>query len=82
MPSSARSVASPSTFFPAGFRFSLYAHLAGGHGSYQLGRYLRDDEGATVWAWQWPEPLLCSPVLPHRVTLHNVVVELPGPGTL
>ena len=67
-------------FFPAGFRFSLYAHLVGGHGSCQLGLHLRDDEGATTWQWQWPEPTLCSPLHPYRITLHNLIVEFPAPG--
>jgi hypothetical protein len=68
------------SFFPAGFRFSLYAHLADGHGSYQLGLHLRDEEGTTVWQWQWPEPTQFDPLQPHRLALHDVVVEFPAPG--
>jgi len=68
-------------FFPAGFRMSLYAHLTGGHGIYQLALELRDMDGEAIWQWQWPEPTRYDhPLEPHRVVLHDLVLPFPRPG--
>jgi hypothetical protein len=68
-------------YFPSGFRLSLYAHLTGGHGTYDLALELRDDEDQAVWGWQLPEPIRHDdPLLPHRISLHDVVVAFPRPG--
>jgi hypothetical protein len=69
------------TFFPAAFRFSIYAHLADAQGVYHLRLELRDSAGDTPWAYDWPEPIRHpNPLEPHRITLHDVVVDFPKPG--
>jgi hypothetical protein len=69
------------TFFPAGFRFALTFFLNNGHGAYQLALQLRDAEGSTVWAGQWPHPVHCEdPLSPHREVLPDVVATFPEPG--
>jgi hypothetical protein len=68
-------------FFPAGFRFSLYADICGGHGPFELALELRDQDLATVWNWRWPQPFHhANPLEPRHVILHDVVVEFPRPG--
>jgi hypothetical protein len=69
------------SFFPAGYRLSLYADLCGGHGAYELAPEPRDEELETVWGWRWPE-LIChgNPLEPHHVILHDLVLSFPRPG--
>jgi hypothetical protein len=67
--------------FPAGFRFSLFAHLTGGHGTYRLGLELRDDDGDTAWKFDWPDPIhYPNPLEPYRISLRGVVIEFQKPG--
>jgi hypothetical protein len=69
------------SFFPAGYRLSLYADLCGGHGAYELALELRDEDLETVWGWRWPEPIRHgNPLEPHHVILHDAVLKFPRPG--
>ena len=67
--------------FPAVVRLSLYVHLTGGHGQYQLTLVLRDSEDEPVWQWSPPKPLEHEdPLSPHQVTFSDLVIEVPRRG--
>src|SRR5262249_51893449 len=71
----------PLAKFPADVRVSVYAHLPGGHGRYQLTLCLRDSADEVVWQWSPAEPLLHdNPLFPHEVTFHDLVLTVPKLG--
>ena len=47
----------PITEFPAAIRLVVYAHVAGGHGTYPLAFILRAADGDTVWRKDAVSPL-------------------------
>jgi hypothetical protein len=67
--------------FPAQCQFSVYAHLTGGHGTYDLELVMRDAEDNVVWSWPLPEPFqLLDPLSPHQIALQDIVLEFAAPG--
>src|SRR5262245_39331107 len=71
----------PLPHFPAKARLSVYAHLTGGHGVYQMALELRDSEEQVVWQWQAPTPLRHDePLQSYRWTLYDAILEFPCPG--
>jgi hypothetical protein len=67
--------------FPANVRVSVYVHLTGGHGQYQLTLALRDSQDEVVWQWTPSEPLRHDdPLAPHQVSFHDLVLSVPDSG--
>jgi hypothetical protein len=67
--------------FPFAYRLSIYAHLTCGHGSYALTLQLRDGDDQQLWVWDCPKPIrLDNPLVQHRFTLYDAVLEFPEPG--
>jgi hypothetical protein len=68
-------------FFPISYKLSLYADLCGGHGTYQFALELRNQDLETVWACQYSQPIRQDdPLAPHKVILHDLVLEFPSAG--
>jgi hypothetical protein len=66
---------------PLNFTLSIYAHVTGGHGAYDMGLELRDGDESPLWKWNWPEPIrLDDPLMPHRLVLYDARVEFPALG--
>jgi hypothetical protein len=71
----------PITEFPAVIRFALYAHVTGGHGTYQLAFELRAADGDGVWQWQTVDPLHhADPLTPMQITFDELRVSVQQPG--
>jgi len=67
--------------FPLAARLSIFAQLTCGHGDYDLVLQLWDTEDCVLWEWQCPKPIrLLSPLVPHRFTLDDALLEFPRPG--
>ena len=63
----------PIPTFPAEVELSVYAHITGGHGSYDIEITLRDAEGDSVWSWTPPKPLEHpDPLEPQQLLLHSL----------
>jgi len=67
--------------YPGPLRLSVYAHLTGGHGVYQMALELRDGDDQVAWRWQAPVPLRYDePLRSHRLVLYDAILHIPGPG--
>jgi hypothetical protein len=71
----------PIPTFPAEIELSVYAHITGGHGSYDIEITLRDAEGDSVWSWTPPKPLEHpDPLEPQQLLLHGLNIFVPRAG--
>ena len=71
----------PIDTFPALVTVSVYAHITGGHGEYELDFLLRNAANDTVWSWGPQSPLQHEdPLMPQQVAFHDLVLEVPSPG--
>jgi hypothetical protein len=71
----------PIDTFPAVVTVSVYAHITGGHGEYELDFLLRNSSNDTVWSWIPQSPLQHEdPLMPQQVAFHDLVLEVPSPG--
>ncbi len=60
---------------------SVYAALAGGHGSYLPRLELRDMDGQAVWEWNAPSPFAYGePLFPHELNLFDLPIAIPKLG--
>jgi hypothetical protein len=67
--------------YPVSSRFSVYAHLTDAHGRYQLSLRLVDGDDQVTWEWTVPGLIEeGDPLAPHRVVLHDLVLDFPHPG--
>ena len=67
--------------FPALVKVSVYAHITGGHGEYELDFFLRNAANDTVWSWGPQSPLQHEdPLMPQQVAFHDLVLEVASPG--
>ncbi|MFO0800087.1 MAG: hypothetical protein U0804_21685 [Gemmataceae bacterium] len=67
--------------FPADVRLSVYAHVTGGHGSYDLEFQLRGADGAVVWRWRPAQPLdHPNPLVLHQLAFHELLLTVPAAG--
>jgi hypothetical protein len=66
---------------PFTIRLSLYVHLSGGHGLYQMAVHLRDSSDVIPWRWDLPKPLdLPDPLQQLQLGLYDLAIEIPKPG--
>jgi hypothetical protein len=60
---------------------SVYAHITGGHGEYELDFLLRNAANDTVWSWSPQSPLQHEdPLMPQQVAFHDLLLKVPSPG--
>jgi hypothetical protein len=68
----------PIPAFPAEVELSVYAHITGGHGSYDIEITLRNAEGDSVWSWMPPKRLEHpDPLEPQQLLFQDLVVHVP-----
>ena len=71
----------PIPTFPDEIELSVYAHITGGHGTYDIEIILRDPEGDSVWSWTPPKPLEHpDPLEPQQLLLHGLDIFVPRAG--
>jgi hypothetical protein len=71
----------PIPMFPSEVDLSVYAHINGDHGSYDIEITLRDAEGDSVRSWTPPKPLEHPDALePQQLLLHGLGIFVPRAG--
>jgi hypothetical protein len=66
---------------PTHVTVSLYGHLSGGRGLYQMHVQLKDSDDEEAWAWTVPTKVdIPDPLEPHQIALYDLSVKIPRPG--
>ncbi len=67
--------------YPSNIQLSLYVHLSGGHGEYQMALHLRDSDGGIPWRWDLPYPQeLSDPLIMRKLAFYDFVLPIASPG--